>query len=386
MKYLSSLNKTMVSTSFIPFNKPYINSKALEYLTEAISSGELQGDGSFTKKCEIEINKISGTNNSLLTPSCTDAIEMAYMLIGISPGDEIIIPSFNFTSAAIAAVKLGATPVFVDIDLETLNISQTEVLNSISKKTKAICFLNYAGYGVDLDLIKSNINSQDIYLIEDNAHGFGGKYMNSNLGNLGDISVQSFHSTKNIQCGEGGSISFRDETFLSRSHILRQKGTNRYEFSKGIVSKYTWVDQGSSFLASELQAAVLYSQLQEYSQIQASRENIWKRYFVGIESQYFKLPPDSKNFEHTSHIFYLRLPSHKVREEFINYMLKNNVQVTSHYETLHNSIAGKKYSKSHGSLANSIEISETIVRLPIWIGLTENLQDQIIGLINAFKA
>jgi len=152
------------------------------------------------------------------------------------------------------------------------------------------------------------------------------------------------------------------------------------------VSKYTWVDQGSSFLASELQAAVLYSQLEDYSQIQAARKNMWKRYFVGIESQYFQLPLDSENFEHTSHIFYLRLPSHKVREEFINYMLKNNVQVTSHYETLHNSIAGKKYSKSHGDLANSIKVSETIVRLPIWIGLTENLQDQIVGLINAFKA
>lgn len=376
----------MLSSSFIPFNKPYINSRALEYLTEAISSGELQGDGSFTKKCEIEINKISGTNNSLLTPSCTDAIEMAYMLIGISPGDEVIMPSFNFTSAAIAAVKLGATPVFVDIDLETLNISQKEVLNSVSEKTKAICFLNYAGYGVDLDLIKSNINRQDIYLIEDNAHGFGGKYRKSNLGNLGDISVQSFHSTKNIQCGEGGSISFNHETFLSRSHILRQKGTNRYDFSKGLVSKYTWVDQGSSFLASELQAAVLYSQLQEYNQIQASRENIWKRYFLGINSNYFQLPPASENLEHTSHIFYLRLPSHKLREEFISYMLKNEVQVTSHYETLHNSIAGKKHGKFLGSLSNSIKISETIVRLPIWIGMTETLQNQIIGLVNNFKA
>ena len=386
MKYLSSLNKTMLSSSFIPFNKPYINSKALEYLTEAISSGELQGDGSFTKKCEIEINKISGTNNSLLTPSCTDAIEMAYMLIGISPGDEVIMPSFNFTSAAIAAVKLGATPVFVDIDLETLNISQKEVLNSVSEKTKAICFLNYAGYGVDLDLIKSHINRQDIYLIEDNAHGFGGKYKKSNLGNLGDISVQSFHSTKNIQCGEGGSISFNHETFLSRSHILRQKGTNRYDFSKGLVSKYTWVDQGSSFLASELQAAVLYSQLQEYNQIQASRENIWKRYFLGINSIYFQLPPASENLGHTSHIFYLRLPSHKLREEFISYMLKNEVQVTSHYETLHNSIAGKKHGKFFGSLPNSIKISETIVRLPIWIGMTETLQNQIIGRVNNFKA
>ena len=376
----------MLSSSFIPFNKPYINSRALEYLTEAISSGELQGDGSFTKKCEIEINKISGTNNSLLTPSCTDAIEMAYMLIGISPGDEVIMPSVNFTSAAIAAVKLGATPVFVDIDLETLNISQKEVLNSVSEKTKAICFLNYAGYGVDLDLIKSNINRQDIYLIEDNAHGFGGKYRKSNLGNLGDISVQSFHSTKNIQCGEGGSISFNHETFLSRSHILRQKGTNRYDFSKGLVSKYTWVDQGSSFLASELQAAVLYSQLQEYNQIQASRENIWKRYFLGINSNYFQLPPASENLEHTSHIFYLRLPSHKLREEFISYMLKNEVQVTSHYETLHNSIAGKKHGKFFGSLSNSIKISETIVRLPIWIGMTETLQNQIIGLVNNFKA
>ena len=376
----------MVSTSFIPFNKPYINSKALEYLTEAISSGELQGDGSFTKKCEIEINKISGTNNSLLTPSCTDAIEMAYMLIGISPGDEVIMPSFNFTSAAIAAVKLGATPVFVDVDLETLNISQKEVLNSVSKKTKAICFLNYAGYGVDLDLIKSNISSQDIYLIEDNAHGFGGKYMKSNLGNLGDISVQSFHSTKNIQCGEGGSINFKHETFLSRSQVLRQKGTNRYDFSKGLVSKYTWVDQGSSFLASELQAAVLYSQLQEYNQIQTSRENIWKRYFLGINSKYIQLPLASENFEHTSHIFYLRLPSHKIREEFISYMLKNEVQVTSHYETLHNSIAGKKHGKFFGSLSNSIKISETIVRLPIWIGLTETLQNQIIELVNNFEA
>ena len=360
----------MLSSSFIPFNKPYINSKALEYLTEAISSGELQGDGSFTKKCEIEINKISGTNNSFLTPSCTDAIEMAYRLIGISPGNEVIMPSFNFTSAAIAAVKLGATPVFVDIDLETLNISQKEVLNSVSEKTKAICFLNYAGYGVDLDLIKSHINRQDIYLIEDNAHGFGGKYKKSNLGNLGDISVQSFHSTTNIQCGEGGALVVNNSKFIERAEIIREKGTDRSKFVRGEVQKYQWVDNGSSYLLSEVQAAILLGPLEKFTWIQLQRNLIWQLYtsvFMEVKNSNFNLMPIIE--AQVAHMYYLEFQNSEKATEAKRSLLKNGIEANFHYQDLSKSKAGKTYSKKINENSNSLKTSNTLLRLPIWIGI-----------------
>jgi dTDP-4-amino-4,6-dideoxygalactose transaminase len=375
----------MKSPDFIPFNKPFNGGNTIELLSEVVKGGDFQGDGPFTKKCEAKISVISRIEHSLLTPSCTDALEMAYMLIDLRPGDEVIMPSYNFTSAAVAVVKLGATPVFVDIEPETLNISQEEVLRSMTKKTKAITFLNYAGYGAELDLVKSNISNSGIQIIEDNAHGFGGKFMNLNLGSIGDLSVQSFHSTKNFQCGEGGSISFRNEYFLSQAHILRQKGTNRYDFSKGVVSKYSWVGQGSSFLASELQAAVLSSQLELFQQIQSSRDKIWNTYFNGIDSKYLKLPPNDKKYYHTSHIFYLRLPTNSMRELFIEYMRNKHIQVTSHYQPLHNSIAGIRYGKFYGQLKNTVHVSETIVRLPLWIGMSKNVQDRIIEAVNNFK-
>jgi dTDP-4-amino-4,6-dideoxygalactose transaminase len=376
----------LISSEFVPFNKPYIHPRSLKYLSKLIDLGDLQGEGTFTKNSEILIQKISKVKHVLMTPSCTDALEMAYMLIGLKPGDEVIMPSFNFTSAAIAAVKLGGTPVFVDIEPRTLNISIEEAMSKINKKTRAITFLNYAGYGSDLKAIRSELNKKGIYLIEDNAHGFGGRFKDINLGTIGDISVQSFHSTKNIQCGEGGAISFSNDALLPNAQIIRQKGTNRHDYNLKKVSKYSWVGQGSSYLASELQAAVLYTQLQEFNKIQDSRNVTWFKYMNGIHMKDSRLPLDNEMYTHTSHIFYMLLPTSKIREDFIQYMKKHKIQTVSHYEPLHNSIAGKKYGKSSGAYLNTINISQTIVRLPIWKGLPVNSQNRIIDLINNYKA
>lgn len=374
-----------MNSKYIPFSKPYISKSALNFLEAALSTGSLQGEGDFTRKCEEAISRIIESQVTLLVPSCTDALEMASLLIDIRPGDEIVLPSYTFTSAALAVVKLGGVPVFVDIDPETLNLSTKEALNAISSKTKAISYVNYAGFGLELDELRAEISGSNIFLIEDNAHGFGGKFNGKSLGTFGDISVQSFHATKNIHCGEGGSIAVNRE-FESDPYVLRQKGTNRKDFKRGLVNKYHWVDKGSSFLASELQAAFLLSQIEIMSEIQTKRYEIWNRYQNEIEdNEYVQKPATDSKYSHTSHIFYLRYPNSTIRDSFIEYMQGLDIQVTSHYEPLHKSPAGLRYGNVMGNCSESEKASNQIVRLPIWPGMSSNEIEAVICSVNKFR-
>jgi dTDP-4-amino-4,6-dideoxygalactose transaminase len=375
-----------MSLDFIPFSKSYVTSSATQYLSEVLESRALEGEGNFTALSENIVSSIVDMPQTLLTSSCTDALEMASMLLDLGPGDEVILPSFTFTSAAIAVAKFGAIPVFVDVDPVTFNIRSECILNAISKRTKAVSILNYAGYGVDLESIRNHLIEQDISIIEDNAHGLGGYLGNASLGSLGDISTQSYHGTKNIHCGEGGSISIRSESYINKAHTLRQKGTNRRDFKNGLISKYTWVGQGSSFLPSELQAAFLFSQLQEFQEIQSVRMKIWNRYFSEIHKHDFlQFPSDNPKYRHTAHIFYLTLPSVEYRDGMIKHLRDLGIQAVSHYEPLHLSEAGRKFGKSHSECSNSVQISATILRLPIWVEMSDLQVDRIIEAINSYR-
>lgn len=375
----------MSRKSLIPYSRTYTGETAIDYLQEVIETGFVSGEGKFTMVSENLLSKITGSKHSMVTPSCTDALEMASMLIGLKPGDEVILPSFTFPSAAIAVTKFGATPVFVDINSDDLNISNDAILNAITRKTKAVSFVNYAGFGSKIEEIKPALQDKGIYLIEDNAHGLGGKFGKLMLGQIGDFAVHSFHGTKNIQCGEGGSIHFSDDSYLPIAHILRQKGTNRRDFLGGVVDKYSWVGSGSSFLASELQAAVLYSQLQEYDAIQSARNRIWDSYQSGIlENEIFQKPSSSVEYSHTSHIYYLLLPDLKRRTEFVSFMHSHEIQVTTHYQPLHNSPAAKKYCVNQVDCPTASKVSETLVRLPIWVGMSQSEINRIIEGVNGF--
>jgi dTDP-4-amino-4,6-dideoxygalactose transaminase len=375
-----------MSLDLIPFSKSYVTSSAGQYLDEVLESRALEGEGKFTALCENVVSLLVDMPQTLLTSSCTDALEMASMLLDLGPGDEVILPSFTFTSAAIAVVKFGAIPVFVDVDPDTFNIRPECILNAISKRTKAVSILNYAGYGVEIESIRSHLIDQDISVIEDNAHGLGGYLGNSSLGSLGDISTQSYHGTKNIHCGEGGSISFKSENYASKAHTLRQKGTNRRDFKNGLISKYTWVGQGSSFLPSELQTAFLYSQLQKFQEIQSARMKIWDRYYSEINKRdFFQFPSGNPKYRHTAHIFYLTLPNLEHREGLIKYLRERGIQAVSHYEPLHLSEAGQKFGRSHSGCNNSIQISATIIRLPIWVGMSDLDVDRVIDAVNSYR-
>jgi dTDP-4-amino-4,6-dideoxygalactose transaminase len=358
----------------------------MHYLQEVVETGLLVGEGKYTHLSEEIMSKITTNQNTLLTPSCTDALEMASMMMGLKPGDEVILPSFTFTSAAIAVTKFGATPIFVDINDHDLNINTNSVLEAVTPKTKAISYVNYAGFGASIEALMEELKGSGIYVVEDNAHGFGGEIDGKKLGLTGDFSVHSFHGTKNIQCGEGGSIQFSDANFFDQAHVLRQKGTNRRDFIDGRVNKYSWVGSGSSFLASELQAAVLFSQLEEYDLIQEKRYKIWNMYAEGIrETETFRKPPRESRYAHTAHIFYLRLQSFDLRKKFIEHMQKHEIQVSSHYEALHKSSAAKKYGANENACPVATKVSDTLIRLPIWVEMSINEIERVIEVTNSFQ-
>jgi dTDP-4-amino-4,6-dideoxygalactose transaminase len=376
----------VIKVSFIPYSRTFTGKKAMHYLQNVVDTGLLVGEGKYTHLSEEILSRITTNQNTLLTPSCTDALEMASMLMGLKPGDEVILPSFTFTSAAIAVTKFGATPIFVDINDRDLNINTNSVLEAVTPKTKAISYVNYAGFGASVEGLMDELKGSGIYVVEDNAHGFGGEFDGKKLGLTGDFGVHSFHGTKNIQCGEGGSIQFSDANFIDQAHVLRQKGTNRRDFIDGRVNKYSWVGSGSSFLASELQAAVLFSQLEEYDLIQEKRYKIWNMYAEGItETETFRKPPRESRYAHTAHIFYLRLQSFDRRKKFIEHMQKHEIQVSSHYEALHRSSAAKKYGANENACPIATNVSDTLIRLPIWVEMSINEIERVIEATNSFQ-
>ncbi len=373
----------------IPFNKPYFNFKKNNYLKEVLRSNKHAGNGKFTKRCNEWLIKNIKVKKSLITHSCTASLEMAAMLLKIKHGDEIIMPSYSFVSTANAFVLRGGVPVFIDIRKDTLNIDESKIEQAITKKTKAIVVLHYAGVSCDMEKIIKIAKKFNIYIVEDAAHSFLSEYKGSKLGTIGDIGTFSFHETKNISSGEGGALLLNKKIFFNRSEILHEKGTNRSQFLKGAVNKYTWLDIGSSYLPNEITSSILYSQLVDSKKITKERVKVWNIYhqaFKEIESQNLASRPSvPKNCKINGHIYYLILKSEKERDLFIKLMNKENIMCASHYIPLHNTKGGIKFGRKCGTVNISESFSKRIVRLPLWHGIINNIEeisDKTISIIS----
>jgi len=356
----------------IPFVKSYLTGLEIKYVTAAIKGGKIAGNGSYTHLCEALIEKKTQSKKILLSPSCTAALELAAVLIDIKEGDEVIMPSFTFTSTANAFILQGAKPVFVDIDPKTLNVSAHGIKKAITKKTKAIVPVHYAGVACDMEAIM-DFKNKNRYIIEDAAQGYGSFYKKQHLGTLGDIGTFSFHETKNISSGEGGAISINNTKLIERAEIIREKGTNRNKFLLGLVDKYTWCDVGTSCLPSEITAAYLFAQIESSQKINQERIAIWHQYhhlLSQAEKDKILSRPNIPPFaSHNGHIYYVVLKSKKIRDLCIAHMKKNQITTPFHYIPLHSSPAGKKYCKTIGSMKYTNDISERLLRLPLWPGL-----------------
>lgn len=366
---------------YIPFNKPHMTGKELWYIAQAHTEGNLAGDGAFTKKCNAWLESSTGSEKALLTHSCTAALEMSAILMDLQVGDEIIMPSYTFVSTANAFVLRGAVPVFVDIRLDTLNIDETKIEAAITAKTKAIISVHYAGVACEMNTIMAIAKRHHLFVIEDAAQGIMSSYKGKALGSIGDMGTLSFHETKNIISGEGGALLLNNKQFAERGEVIREKGTNRSQFFRGVVDKYTWVDIGSSYLPGEIIAAFLYAQMEEANHITQRRLAMWQTYhtaFREIENAgLVKRPSIPKDCQHNAHMYYVLLPNVEIRSKMINSLAALNINVVFHYVPLHNSLAGEKYAHTKGSLTITEDIASRLLRLPLWIGL-ENQQHHVI--------
>ena len=372
---------------FIPFNKPYLTGKESEYILEAVQSGKISGNGLFTKKCHAFFEENYGFKKCLLTTSCTDALEMAAILIGICPGDEVIMPSYTFVSTANAFVLRGAKIVFCDSSGLNPNMDVSLLESLITSKTKAIVPVHYAGIACDMDRIMQLADQYGLFVVEDAAQAIESFYKGKRLGTIGHLAAFSFHETKNIQSGEGGMLAINDEKFIKRAEIIWEKGTNRSAFFRGEVYKYSWVDIGSSFLPSDIIAAFLYAQLENMQAIQEKRKQIWQRYYEALKplevAGFFKLPLIPAFATNNAHMFYIVCNTAADRISLIDYLKKENILTVFHYLSLHNSTF---YKDKHDQriLTYSDCYSETLVRLPLYFELTPNEQEIIINSIVDF--
>jgi dTDP-4-amino-4,6-dideoxygalactose transaminase len=354
----------------IPFNVPYVPEISKQYVLEVLESNHQQGDGPFTFKASKMVSELVGGGHVLLTPSCTHALEMASMLANLGPGDEVILPSYTFTSAATAVTKFGATPVFVDIEMETKGIDVNQVEEAITPRTKAISWVNYAGVAPDIEGLQSLSKEFNLILIEDNAHGLGGSFKGKPLGSFGHFATQSFHATKNIQCGEGGALVINSPKFIERAEVIREKGTDRSKFIRGGVQRYQWVDQGSSYLLAESLAAILLGSLEHLTKIQASRELVSNTYrdklcdWAGAIN--YELQGHKKSEINSAHMFYMVSETHKSREKFIEYLKKQGIQSMFHYQSLVDSKQGEVFKRTETVSINSKKMSNLLVRLPLY--------------------
>ncbi|EUC14714.1 dTDP-4-amino-4,6-dideoxygalactose transaminase [Paraburkholderia hospita] len=366
----------------IAFNWPYMTGKEMQYIAQSHADGRLAGDGPFTKLCHQWIERSTGCCKALLTHSCTAALEMAAMLLDIRPGDEIIMPSYTFVSTANAFVLRGGVPVFVDIREDTLNIDERLIEAAITPRTRAIAVMHYAGVSCEMDTILQIARAHGLPVIEDAAQGVTATYKGRTLGAIGDIGAYSFHETKNVISGEGGALLVADPKMARRAEIIREKGTDRSRFFRGEVDKYTWQEVGSSFLPGELTAAFLWAQLEEADRITASRLEIWDRYhtqFAAFERDgLLRRPVVPAECGHNAHMYYILLPQHQKRQEVIDGLKAVGVSVVFHYVPLHTSPGGLKYGRPHGQLSVTDRQSQSLIRLPIWVGLTPSDQDYIV--------
>jgi dTDP-4-amino-4,6-dideoxygalactose transaminase len=373
----------------IPFNKPTLTGNEQQYVFQAIQSNKISGDGVFGKRCQAWFEGTIGCPKALLTPSCTAALEMAAILIDIQPGDEVIMPSFTFVSTANAFVLRGAKVVFVDIRPDTMNIDETKIEAAITPKTKVIVTLHYSGVACEMDEIMEIADRYGLFVVEDAAQAMMSTYKGEALGTIGHLGAYSFHETKNYTSGgEGGLLLINDNRFIQQAEVIREKGTNRSQFFRGQVDKYTWIDLGSSYLPSEMQAAFLWGQLEKSNEIAQNRLAIWRAYYQAFKPfqqvDFLDVPIVTQHCVHNAHIFYLKLKSLDLRTRFIDYLKTNDIMAVFHYIPLHSSPAGIKYGRFNGEDKYTTLESERLVRLPIYYGMQEEDLNKVIQSVTKF--
>ncbi len=372
----------------IPFTRPFRTPDELAYLEEVLDSGHGQGDGVFTRRASALLEGITGARHALLTPSGTHALELALWLLDLEPGDEVIVPSFTFSSTAAAAVQVGAVPVFVDIDARTGNIDPDAVAAAVGPRTRAMCVVHYGGVGVDIDPIARTASEHGLAIVEDNAHGLGGTWQGRALGTLGDLAAQSFHSTKNVHAGEGGALLTSSDVLAERAEIVREKGTDRSKFIRGQIDKYSWVDRGSSFLPSELNAAVLTAQLEHFEEIQRLRHAVWAAYAQRLPewaaAHGWSLMHVPEGAEHPAHVFYMLAPDHAEQTAMIAHLRDAGIQATFHYVPLDSSVAGRRFGRTPSPCTVTADFSARLVRLPLFTGMTPEQVDRVVDGVQSY--
>jgi dTDP-4-amino-4,6-dideoxygalactose transaminase len=380
--------RSLTARERIPFNRPFVAGREFNYISEAVTNGNLAGDGAFTRRCSEWMVREFGAQKALLTHSCTAALEMAAILGEIGPGDEVIMPSYTFVSTANAFALRGAGIRFVDIREDTLNLDEKLIESAITKRTKAIVPVHYAGVSAEMDSIMEIADRHNLLVIEDAAQGVCSTYKGRHLGTLGHLGTYSFHETKNLISGEGGALIINDSRFLERAEVIRDKGTNRSKFTRGLVEKYTWVDIGSSYLASELVAAFLFAQLEESTRISSQRREIYEYYMSGLrpleQRRHVRLPATPEDCHHNGHMFYLILESTEQRAKLILYLEERDIQAVFHYVPLHSSPMGKIIRSSDEELPVTDALASRLLRLPCFFELRRGDQDRVIDAVHSF--
>jgi dTDP-4-amino-4,6-dideoxygalactose transaminase len=373
----------------IPFNRPFATGAELDYIRAVMATPKFSGDGSFTARCHSLLEHSLNVQKALLTTSCTHALEMAALLLNLKAGDDVLVPSFNFPSAANAFVLRGARPVFADIRADTLNIDENRIEQRLTDRTKAIFLVHYAGVGCEMDTIMAIARRHGLAVVEDNAHGLFGKYRGRFLGTIGQLATLSFHETKNFTCGEGGALLINDERFNQRAEILREKGTDRTRFFRGEIDKYTWVDVGSSYLPSDVLAAFLLAQLECRERIQSMRRHIWETYANELaswaEANRVRLPIVPAECEQTYHMFYMIMPTQESRRALISHLAGYGILSVFHYLPLHLSPMGLRFGGRQNDCPVAEDLADRLLRLPFYTGMNSSEQSQVIEALRAFR-
>jgi len=373
----------------IPFNKPSVEGRELEYVRASIDNGHISGDGAFTKKASAMLESILGVPKVLLTTSCTHALEMSAILLDLKAGDEVIVPSFTFVSGVNAYVLRGAKPIFADIRSDTLNLDEKQLESLITPRTRAIIPVHYAGVGCEMDAIMEIAARHGIDVVEDNAHGLFGTYRRKTLGTFGRMATQSFHETKNVNCGEGGALVINDPALIERAEIIREKGTNRSRFFRGQVDKYTWVDIGSSYLPSDMLAAYLAGQLEQAAVIQSKRRRVWDRYAAALPdwaaSHGVRMPFVPEHCEQPYHMFYILFPTLADRQDAIAWLRRHDISAVFHYLPLNASSMGAQFGAREGDCQVTESIADRLLRLPFYNALSEDDQDRVIETLMSWR-
>ena len=369
----------------IPFNRATLTGDELAYVREAVEAGHISGDGPFGRRCEELLEDAVGCHRALLTTSGTHALELAALLLEVGPGDEVVVPAFTFASTATAFALRGATVVFSDIRADTLNLDESRLEEVVGERTRALVAVHYAGVACELDAICGLAAERGITVVEDNAHGLFGAYRGRSLGTFGTFAAQSFHETKNVTCGEGGALLVNDPAHVERAEIMREKGTDRKRFFRGLVDKYTWVDLGSSYVLSDLAAAFLAAQLEARERIQAARRRIWDRYREGLatwaEARGVRLPVVPEHCEHPAHMFQLLMPTLAERTALIERLRERGILAVFHYLPLHLSAMGRRHGGRAGQCPVAEDAADRLLRLPFYTALTEAEQAEVVETV-----